>query len=192
MEEEEFDGVDIYAFFGVEITADVALINKKFRKVSLTCHPDHFPGDKEKAELFMKLKRAKDLLCDPARRKTYDAKQKAKKMQQKRKAESSEESKRYREKLDEREREYKRQKQEQDDARLRTVDDVVKAKENALKKLAELDEKNKKPPQAKVIVIEEDAVSEKHHTIHTKESYDELMQAHNDFEAQILAQMLGK
>jgi curved DNA-binding protein CbpA len=128
MEEGEFDSIDIYTeLFQIEITASTSEIGKKFRKLSLKCHPDLFPDDRSKglflfffsafrflaflaffcapsishslAEQFMRLKRACDLLCDTNRRKAYDSKQKAKQMQLKRKAEATGESKKFRDSM---------------------------------------------------------------------------------------------
>jgi curved DNA-binding protein CbpA len=209
----EFDHINVYEeYFQVEMNAEASLIQKKFRKLSLTCHPDLFPNDDAKAELFMKLKRACDLLTDPARRKTYDSKQRAKQMQQKRKAESSEESKKYRDKLDERINDLKRQKKNEEDMKMRNSEDVVSARESAMRKINEMSQNknnNKKatpsqavPKSTKPIVIDDDD-EKKSNTYqhnnnvhqpaqHSKDSYATMMQSHSDFEAQILAQMLGK
>jgi len=159
--EDEFDNVNIYEFFGVEITADTKLIEKKYRKASLTCHPDLFPNDDKKADQFMKLKRAKDLLCDPTKRKTYDAKQRVKQLHQKRKNDSSEKSKLYREKLEEKEREFKKQKIQEEDAKLKKNEDVVSAREMAMKKIAEKKEKNKTVLKTNVVIVDKQTQNEK-------------------------------
>jgi DnaJ-class molecular chaperone len=214
----EFDHINIYeVYFQVEMTAEASLIQKKYRKLSLTCHPDLFPNDEAKAEQFMKLKRACELLTDPARRKTYDAKQKAKQMQQKRKAESSEESKKYRDKLEERINDQKRQKKNEEDMKLRNSEEVVSARDSAMRKLNEMNQnKNSKkitPTQpatksnSRPIIIDDDNGKKTNSNLnnndfsnnnihqpvqHSKDSYTTMMQSHSDFEAQILAQMLGK
>jgi len=193
--EDEFDNVNIYEFFGVEITADTKLIEKKYRKASLTCHPDLFPNDDKKADQFMKLKRAKDLLCDPTKRKTYDAKQRVKQLHQKRKNDSSEKSKLYREKLEEKEREFKKQKIQEEDAKLKKNEDVVSAREMAMKKIAEKKEKNKTVLKTNVVIVDKQTQNEKEFVrelkVHTMESYQDMVKTHNDLEAQILAQMMG-
>jgi curved DNA-binding protein CbpA len=209
-EEGEFDHINIYEeFFQVEMTAEANIIQKKYRKLSLTCHPDLFPNDEVKAELFMKLKRACDLLVDPAKRKNYDAKLKAKQTQQKRKAESTEESKRFRDKLDEKVNDLKRQKRDEEEMKLRKSEDVVSAREEAMRKINEMSQNKNKPVSKPVpqsnnnrphsnnnpIIIDDDTKSRSNTYIpvqHTKDSYASMMQSHNDFEAQILSQMLGQ
>jgi curved DNA-binding protein CbpA len=216
-EEGEFDHINIYEeLFQVEMTAEASIIQKKYRKLSLTCHPDLFPDDEAKVEKFMKLKRACDLLVDPARRKNYDAKLKAKQTQQKRKAESTEESKKFRDKLDERVNEFKKQKKDEEDMKLRKSEDVVSAREEAMRKINEMSQYRNKPktpqpvPQSNInkpaqfsnnkpIIIDDDTNNSNTHqhsfthvpVQHSKDSYASMMQSHNDFEAQILAQMLG-
>lgn len=49
MEEGEFDNIDIYTeLFQIEMTATTSEISKKYRKLSLKCHPDLFPDDAAK------------------------------------------------------------------------------------------------------------------------------------------------
>jgi len=217
--EGEFDHINIYEeYFKVDMTVEASVVQKKFRKLSLTCHPDLYPNDEAKAELFMKLRRACDLITDPARRKNYDAKQKAKQMQQKRKADASEETKKFRDKLDERINDQKRQKKNEDDAKLRKSEEVVSARDQAMRRINEMqsNKQNKKPViptvvsqpvhKSRPIIINDDDNTDSHsnthsnsHQIphvqpqqHSKDTYASMMQSHNDFEAQILAQMLGK
>jgi len=219
LEEGEFDHINIYQeYFQVDMTVESTVIQKKFRKLSLTCHPDLFPNDEAKAELFMKLRRACDMLTDPAKRKNYDAKQKARQMQQKRKAEATEETKKFRDKLDEKINEQKRQKKNEDDMKIRKSEEVVSAREEAMRRINEMQstKQNKKPvipkvsqtvpiSKSKPIIIDDDYPNSNsnnnnsnNHNLphiqphHSKDSYASMVQSHNDFEAQILAQMLGK
>jgi len=149
----------------------------------------------------MKLKRALDLLSDPNKRKIYDDKQRAKAIHSKRKMVATEESRRYKDKLDIRENEIKRQKTNLYADHLQKIN-VVKVKEEALMRVQEVESHNKKKQllekklraelkkdQVPEIISERNDVQMK--KISTQESYEDLIQSHNDFESQILAQMLG-
>jgi len=59
----------------VKITYDSGKpeIQKAYHKKVLECHPDKFPGDKAKAELFQRVQTAYDLLLDDVERAKYDA-----------------------------------------------------------------------------------------------------------------------
>lgn len=59
----------LYSFLGVEKTASVRQIRAAYRRLAKTLHPDVGGNIGE----FNKLKLAHDILCDPARRKKYDA-----------------------------------------------------------------------------------------------------------------------
>jgi len=202
MEEDgEFDNVDIYKYFSVESNSELSVIKKNYRKATLKCHPDHFPNDEAKKQEFMKLKRALDLLSDPNKRKIYDDKQRAKAIHSKRKMVATEESRRYKDKLDIRENEIKRQKTNLSAGDQHKIN-VVKVKEEALMRVQEVESHNKKKQllekklraelkkdQVPEIISERNDVQMK--KISTQESYEDLIQSHNDFESQILAQMLG-
>merc|ERR1711879_264808 len=65
---------DFYKILGVERTADIKDIKQAFRKNSLECHPDKFPGDKAKEARFKMLSEAYQTLSDTKLRRDYDSK----------------------------------------------------------------------------------------------------------------------
>lgn len=65
--------VNLYAFFKISNNASNAEIDKSFRKMSLTWHPDKNKNNAEATQMFMKLSAWRDLLKDTQRRMEYDA-----------------------------------------------------------------------------------------------------------------------
>ena len=65
---------DFYKILGVDRKADVKEIKKAFRKQSLECHPDKFPGDAAKEARFKTISEAYQTLSDASARRDYDAK----------------------------------------------------------------------------------------------------------------------
>ncbi|XP_043191150.1 dnaJ homolog subfamily C member 17-like [Amphibalanus amphitrite] len=63
---------DLYEMLGIEHTAQESAIKKAYRKAALKCHPDKNPDDPKAAEMFMKLSKVLEILCDADARKTYD------------------------------------------------------------------------------------------------------------------------
>ena len=63
---------DLYEMLGIEHTAEERIIKKAYRKKALKCHPDKNPDDPKAAEMFMKLSKVLEILCDADARKTYD------------------------------------------------------------------------------------------------------------------------
>ena len=63
---------DLYELLGIEHTAGENAIKKAYRKAALKCHPDKNPDDPKAAEMFMKLSKVLEILCDTDARKTYD------------------------------------------------------------------------------------------------------------------------
>jgi len=59
---------------GVDRKADVKEIKKAFRKQSLECHPDKFPGDAAKEARFKQISEAYQTLSDTSARRDYDSK----------------------------------------------------------------------------------------------------------------------
>lgn len=60
--------LDLYALLGVPYGASAAVINKAFRKLSISCHPDKLPAAERAAgeARFKQLSTARDTLIDPA------------------------------------------------------------------------------------------------------------------------------
>jgi len=67
---------DLYKILGVEPDVTVKQIEKAYRKASLKCHPDRNKDDKDAAEKFDRLTRAKEFLLAPSKRALYDEKRK--------------------------------------------------------------------------------------------------------------------
>lgn len=63
---------NLYETLGIEHTAGEKAIKKAYRKKALKCHPDKNPDDPKAAEMFMKLSKVLEILCDTDARKTYD------------------------------------------------------------------------------------------------------------------------
>ena len=76
--------MDLYALLDAPETSTTPEIIRAFRKKALTCHPDKFPNDDQKKELFLLIKRASEILADDKARKSYDDCRQQKKRQQER------------------------------------------------------------------------------------------------------------
>ena len=76
--------MDLYALLDAPETSTTPEIIRAFRKKALTCHPDKFPNDEQKKELFLLIKRASEILADDKARKSYDDCRQQKKRQQER------------------------------------------------------------------------------------------------------------
>jgi molecular chaperone DnaJ len=63
---------DPYRTLGVPRDASPRAIKQAYRRIALSTHPDHNPGDAEAAELFRRASRAYALLRDPQRRPIFD------------------------------------------------------------------------------------------------------------------------
>eukprot|EP00440_Ansanella_granifera_P041542 gb/GFBE01045050.1/.p1 GENE.gb/GFBE01045050.1/~~gb/GFBE01045050.1/.p1 ORF type:complete len:286 (+),score=80.30 gb/GFBE01045050.1/:1-858(+) len=66
--------IDAYDVLGLSVDCSEEDVKKAYKKMSLQCHPDkNVGGDaKETAEKFDEVKKARDTLQDPERRKIYD------------------------------------------------------------------------------------------------------------------------
>jgi curved DNA-binding protein CbpA len=65
-------GEDYYAILNCNEHSTKEQIIAEFRRRSLECHPDRFPGDETKYREFIMLKKAYDVLKDDNERKEYD------------------------------------------------------------------------------------------------------------------------
>lgn len=63
---------DYYAVLGVTRSANQGEIKLAYRRLMKNCHPDLFPGDKEKESMAKDLNKAFDVLSDDQKRAAYD------------------------------------------------------------------------------------------------------------------------
>lgn len=63
---------DFYKTLGCDEHSTVEQITAEYKVRALQFHPDKNEGDKDAEAKFQKLKEAKEVLCDPERRKNYD------------------------------------------------------------------------------------------------------------------------
>jgi len=92
--------LDLYGLFNVNETCSTQELTTAFRKQALKCHPDKFPDDQEKIELFLKIKKALELLTDKQARQVYDADRKQKKLQQERLSQMDDKRKKFKQDLE--------------------------------------------------------------------------------------------
>ncbi|HXS51980.1 MAG TPA: molecular chaperone DnaJ [Usitatibacter sp.] len=64
---------DYYEVLGVNRDASEEDIKKAYRKLAMKHHPDRNPGNKEAEEKFKEAKEAYEILCEPEKRRAYDA-----------------------------------------------------------------------------------------------------------------------
>ena len=64
---------DYYEVLGVNRDASEEDIKKAYRKLAMKHHPDRNPGSKEAEEKFKEAKEAYEVLCEPEKRRAYDA-----------------------------------------------------------------------------------------------------------------------
>lgn len=68
-------GGDLYSILGVPIDANDRTINSKFRRLTVTYHPDKVPGnvDRHLAEaVYIRMQQSRNILVDPIKRFAYD------------------------------------------------------------------------------------------------------------------------
>lgn len=72
MSQREWIEKDFYKELGVSSDASQDEINRAYRKLAASLHPDKNPGDTKAEERFKAVSEAKSVLTDPAKRKEYD------------------------------------------------------------------------------------------------------------------------
>lgn len=72
--------ISYYQFMSVEPGADEMDIKKAFRRMVMKCHPDKFPGNKKKQEVFIMLNEVYQTLMDKDKRFEMDCRLGVKKM----------------------------------------------------------------------------------------------------------------
>ena len=100
---DELMKLDLYGIIGVAPDATEKEITKAYRKAALKCHPDKNP-DKKAHEEFKRLGKILDILCNPAKRATFDQQWKAKKAAAERVRQLDSKRRKLRDDLEERER----------------------------------------------------------------------------------------
>ncbi|GAA5834738.1 hypothetical protein JCM11251_003649 [Rhodosporidiobolus azoricus] len=106
------EDVDYYALLGVAADASLGQIKTAYRKESLKVHPDRNPDNPDAADLFHRLNAAFTLLSDPTQRATFDTKLAAVNARKQRFAALDNKRKAMQSDLEEREREFKRSREE--------------------------------------------------------------------------------
>jgi molecular chaperone DnaJ len=65
--------MDLYEILGISRGATVVEIKRSYRRLARKYHPDVNPGDAGAEARFREITRAQEVLCDPDRRRRYDA-----------------------------------------------------------------------------------------------------------------------
>ena len=65
--------MDFYLILGVERAATLRDIKRAYKRLARKYHPDINPGDRQGAAQFLQITEAYETLCDPDRRRRYDA-----------------------------------------------------------------------------------------------------------------------
>ncbi|GAA5996097.1 hypothetical protein JCM5350_008294 [Sporobolomyces pararoseus] len=108
------EDIDYYGLLGLEQTATLQEIKTAYRKKSLKVHPDRNPDNPEAARLFHELRVAADLLSDPTQRASFDSLLNARNARKLRFSALDNKRKAMAQDLEQRERDFKKQKGEED------------------------------------------------------------------------------
>ncbi|GAA5881927.1 hypothetical protein JCM16303_003470 [Sporobolomyces ruberrimus] len=127
------EDIDYYGLLGVEQTATLQEIKTAYRKKSLKVHPDRNPDNPEAARLFHELRVAADLLSDPTQRASFDSLLNARNARKLRFSALDNKRKAMAQDLEQRERDFKRQKGEEDVAARNKKSELERLKEEGRK-----------------------------------------------------------
>lgn len=108
------EDIDYYGLLGLDQTATLQEIKTAYRKKSLKVHPDRNPDNPEAARLFHELRVAADLLSDPTQRASFDSLLNARNARKLRFSALDSKRKAMAQDLEQRERDFKKQKGEED------------------------------------------------------------------------------
>jgi DnaJ family protein C protein 17 len=92
--------IDLYKLLEIDEKCSTQEIATAFRRKALKCHPDKFPDDKDKAETFLNIKKALEILTDEKARSAYDADRKIKKIHQERLSQMDDKRKKFKQDLE--------------------------------------------------------------------------------------------
>ncbi|GAA5912828.1 J domain-containing protein [Sporobolomyces salmoneus] len=134
------EDIDYYGLLGLEQTATLQEIKTAYRKKSLKVHPDRNPDNPEAARLFHELRVAADLLADPTQRASFDSLLNARNARKLRFSALDNKRKAMAQDLEQREKDFKRQKGEEDIAARQKQSELERLKEEG-RKLRETREK---------------------------------------------------
>eukprot|EP01125_Pyxidicula_operculata_P013270 TRINITY_DN4387_c1_g1_i1.p1 TRINITY_DN4387_c1_g1~~TRINITY_DN4387_c1_g1_i1.p1 ORF type:complete len:326 (+),score=84.29 TRINITY_DN4387_c1_g1_i1:31-978(+) len=141
---------DLYKLLEVEPSASTSEIKKAWRSKSRECHPDKHPDDPNAVKLFLKITKALDILADDNKRKVYDTKFQAKALRETKKRKLDQQSRNFRDDLERREREAKRQKREEEDREANLEAEISALREDGLRIIREQQQKERAKQEEKL------------------------------------------
>jgi len=165
---------DLYSLLEIESTATTDEIKRAWRRMAPKCHPDRNPDDVKAVALFLKIKKALDILTDPVQRKSYDDKYKARAMWEKKKRERDVVTQNLRDKLNERERAAKRQKKVEEETKINLEQEIAKYRKEVLRKKEQQEKERKNNEYRKIKEKDELQRTVKVKWSNTGENYSEI------------------